>query len=183
MKRSLTALIGTLALAVAPLVAAATPAPGTILSGTLNQSFDSGKTQVGTPLTLTNVSSTDGSISNATVYGHVINVVKAGQGTPGKIELGYEKLRLSNGATYAVSGRTTNLTVNTKNNALKEGIGAVVGMVAGNILGKWVGTNIGGVIGAGGGFLYAKNNRQNVTVPANSNVTLQLTRSRAQSRS
>ncbi len=181
MKRTLTALIATLALAVAPFAASAAVAPGTTLYGTLNQTFDSGKTQVGQPFSLSNVTSTDGSVHGATIYGHVIDVVKAGQGTPGKIELGYDKVRLSNGRTYAISGRTTNLTVNTKNNALKEGIGAVVGLVAGNILGKWVGTNIGGVVGAGAGFLYAKNNRQNVTVPSNSSVTLQVTRSVPQS--
>jgi hypothetical protein len=53
-------------------------------------------------------------------------------------------------------------------------VGAGVGMIVGNILGKAVGTNLGGLIGAGGGFVYANNLKTNITIPRGSTVTLQL---------
>ena len=63
--------------------------------------------------------------------------------------------------------------MNTKSNAGNEVAGAVAGMIVGNIVGKKVGTNMGGLLGAAGGYIYAKNAKQNVTIPANSAVTVQ----------
>ncbi|HTJ26296.1 MAG TPA: glycine zipper domain-containing protein [Candidatus Limnocylindria bacterium] len=164
------------ALALTPLVASAQVGPGTELVGNMDQSLDSGSAQVGQRFTMHDVHSQDNNIHNAVIYGHVAQVQHAGQGTPGKIELAFDKLRTASGASYALSARATNVQVNTKNNTLKEVGGALAGMIVGNVLGKWVGTNIGGIVGAGGGYMYAKNNRQNVTIPSNANVTVQVLR-------
>ena len=68
----------------------------------------------------------------------------------------------------------------TKSNAVREVGGAVVGDIVGNFLGKHLGTNLGGLLGAGGGYLYAKNYHENVSVPGGSVVTVQIVRSRRQ---
>jgi hypothetical protein len=70
----------------------------------------------------------------------------------------------------------------TKNNALKEVGGALGGMIVGNVLGKAVGINGGGLAGAAGGFLLAKNSKQNMSIPAGSVVTVQLQSARRQAR-
>src|SRR5665213_514883 len=67
-----------------------------------------------------------------------------------------------------------------KINTLNEAGGAVAGMIVGNIIGKKLGTNAGGLVGAAGGYLYAKNAKQNVTIPANTPVTVQVLRARRQ---
>jgi hypothetical protein len=180
MNRHFVTALTALTLAVAPLAASAQVTPGTNLTGTINQTLDSGHAQVGQAFTMSNVHSDDNNIVGATIYGHVTDVVKAGQGRPGSIQLGFNQLVTRSGGRYYLTGRVTNMTVNTKNNALKEVGGAVAGMIVGNILGKAVGTNLGGAVGAGGGYLAAKNNRSQVTIPQNSAVTVQVVRSRRQ---
>ncbi|HYZ15819.1 MAG TPA: hypothetical protein VE591_05435 [Candidatus Acidoferrum sp.] len=176
MTRKITTLLAALAVILTPLVASAQISPGTTLVGTMDQSLDSGSVQVGQRFTMHNVHTQDNNINNAVIYGHVADVQRAGQGRPGKIQLAYDKLRTASGNSYSLQGRTENVQVNTKNNTLKEVGGALAGMIVGNILGKWVGTNIGGIVGAGGGYLYAKNSRQNVTIPQNSTVSVQVLR-------
>ena len=156
---------------------AQTVTTGTSLNGALSQSLDSGKAQVGQPVTLTNVTSADGSgrIVGATMYGHVSAVQRAGQGRPGRIEIQFDRLTTSDGTSYTVQGQVTNLTAKAKSNTLKEVGGAVAGMLAGNYLGKLIGVNVGGLAGAAGGYFLAKNNRTNVVVPQGSLVTVRLT--------
>jgi hypothetical protein len=176
MIRKITTTLAAVALAVTPLAASAQISPGTELVGNMDQSLDSGSAQVGERFVMHNVHSQDNDIHDAVIYGHVAEVQRAAQGRPGKIQLAFDKLRTASGGSYALSARATNVQVNTKSNALKEVGGALAGMIVGNVLGKWVGTNIGGVLGAGGGYLYAKNNRQNVTIPQNASVSAQVLR-------
>lgn len=176
MIRRFSTVLATLALILTPLVASAQISPGTTLVGNIDQSLDSGSVQVGQRFTMHNVHSQDNNISNAVIYGHVADVQRASQGRTAKIQLAYDKLRTASGTSYNLQGRTENVQVNTKNNTLKEVGGALAGMIVGNVLGKWVGTNIGGVLGAGGGYLYAKNSRQNVTIPQNAVVSVQVLR-------
>jgi hypothetical protein len=68
----------------------------------------------------------------------------------------------------------------TKSNVLKEAGGALAGMLAGNAVGKMVGVGAGGLIGAAGGFLIAKNSRENMTVAAGSVVNVELQAARRQ---
>lgn len=168
------------ALAALPLAAAAQISPGTDLSGTIDQSIDSKNAVVGQQVTFSNVHSLDNNINGATMYGHVCDVQRASQGTPGKLQICIDKLHTRSGNSYALDGRVVAANVVTKSNVGNEVAGAVGGMILGNILGKRLGTNVGGLAGAAGGYLYAKNARQNVTVPANTAVTVQVLTARRQ---
>lgn len=183
MNRTLSAALAAATIALAPLAASAAISPGTDLVGNMDQSLDSGSAQVGQRFTMSNVHSQDNNINGATIYGHVCDVQHAGQGTPGKIQLCFDKLHTQSGNSYALDGRATQVQTSTKNNTLKEAGGAVAGMIVGNIVGKAVGTNVGGLLGAAGGYLYAKNNKQNVVVPQNAVVTVQVLTARRQASS
>jgi len=166
-----------------PLAVSAAVSVGTQLTGSIDQSLSSNHATVGEAFTMSNVRSSDNNITGARVYGHVLNVQKAGQGTPGKISLAYDRLVTRAGTSYAISGNTVSADTQTKSNAIKEVGGAVVGSIVGNYLGKHVGgiaSGLGGVIGAGGGYLAAKNNKQNVEITPNSTVVLQVTQARRQ---
>jgi hypothetical protein len=180
MIRKLSTALAALVLALVPFVASAQVAPGTELYGNIKQTLDSGSAYVGQPFTLSGVHSSDNTFNGGTIYGHVAAVQKASQGRPGRIDLAFDRLVTSGGASYAIAGRATHVQVNTKSNALKEAGGALAGMLIGNYLGKVVGTNIGGAVGAAGGYVVAKNNKQNVTIPDNSQVSVQVLRSRRQ---
>jgi hypothetical protein len=166
-------------------VASAAPYAGAQYAGTITTSVDSGSAYVGQPVTLTRVTSEDGSVTGAKMYGTVTRVVKAGQGRPASLQMTFNRLVLPNGTTYAVDGVVTGMQSQTKNNALKEIGGAVAGMIVGNIIGKSIFHMSGGMpgfLGAAGGYLIAKNNRQNVTVPSGSAVRVTLRTVRQQAR-
>jgi hypothetical protein len=180
MIRRLTTLLAVGALALAPLAASAQISPGTDLVGNMDQSISSKDAQVGQPFTMSNVHSQDRNINGATIYGHVCDVQHASQGRAGKIQLCFDKLRTRGGGSYALQGRATQVQTNTKSNVVNEAGGAVAGMIVGNILGKKLGTNVGGLVGAAGGYLYAHNAKQNVTIPQNAVVTVQVVQARRQ---
>jgi hypothetical protein len=119
------------------------------------------------------------------MYGTVTRVVRAGQGRTASLQMTFNRLVLPNGTTYAIDGVVTGTQTQTKSNALKEVGGAVAGMIVGNIIGKSIFHMSGGMpgfLGAVGGYLVAKNNRENVTVPAGSAVRVTLRSVRQQSR-
>jgi hypothetical protein len=175
--RSLKAAVLAVVFAFVPLAASAAIGPGSQLSGQLDHVIDSGSANVGDPFRMFNVSSDDGSISGATVYGHVAEVQRAGQGARPQVQLAFDRLVTASGRTFALHARVTGMTVKTKNNAGREALGAVGGLVLGGLLGKGVGA----VLGAGGGYLYTKNYHTNVSVPAGSTVNIQITRFARQS--
>ncbi|TAM60887.1 hypothetical protein EPN52_03980 [bacterium] len=150
---------------------------GSTLNGTIAQDVSSKDAHVGQAVTLKNVNSADGSgqVAGATMLGHVTSVQRAGQGRPGKVEVTFDRLDLRNGNSYHVQSHVTHLEVQTKNNTLKEAGGAVAGMLVGNYLGKVIGVGGGGLVGAASGYFLAKNNRENVTVPKGSVVSVKLT--------
>lgn len=175
------ALVAALVLFAAPLAAVAQPAPGTVLTGVIGTTLDSSSAYVGEDVAVNNVSSSDGRIRNARLTGTVTDVVKAGQGRPGKIAIHFNYLHMPNGVAYPIDGVVTSMQQNAKSNVLKEVGGAVAGMLIGNAIAKTVlGASGGGIVGAAGGFLLAKNNKQNVTIPANSTVSVQVISSRRQ---
>ena len=181
MLRKLSTASAALVLAVlVPIAAFAQISPGTVFYGALNQDVSSNKAYVGEPVTLQNVHSADNKINGATIYGQVDFVQKAGQGTPGKVRFAFNRIVTRSGNHYALDARATNVQAQTKSNAIKEAGGAVAGMIVGNIVGKALGTNMGGLLGAAGGYVIAKNNRENVTVPAGSTVELQVLSARRQ---
>jgi hypothetical protein len=159
----------------------AQPAPGTALTGTISTGLDSKTAYVGEDVVANNVSSSDGSIRGATLQGAVTRVVRAGQGRNAQLGVHFNYLRLSNGRVYPVNGVVQSMQVNTKSNAAKEAGGALVGMLAGNAIAKTVlGAKGGGIVGAVGGYLIARNNRADVTIPANSTVSVTLVSPRRQ---
>ena len=177
MRRTLagTALAGFMAATM--VVAQAALTSGSLLNGTLNQNLSSNHAYVGEPVSLSNVTSDDGSgsVTGGTLYGSVTAVQKAGQGRPGRIELRFTRLVTRGGAVYSVNTTVTKTNTQTKNNALKEAGGAVAGMLVGNMIGKTIfHTGAGGLLGAAGGFLLAKNNKENVNIPAGSIVQVQV---------
>ncbi|HEY1728690.1 MAG TPA: hypothetical protein VGG22_09975 [Candidatus Baltobacteraceae bacterium] len=156
------------------------PEPGSQFNGTMLQSISSKTAHVGDQVVLVNVDSVDGSITGARMFGRVAAAQHAGQGQSGQVYLSFDTLQLSNGAIYPIAGEVTRVNVKTTNNGAKEALGALGGMIVGNILGKWIGTNAGGFLGAAGGFLIAKNNREDVSIPANSSVNVRLVPARPQ---
>jgi len=157
--------------------ASAAPHAGAQYAGFITTSVSTSNAYVGEPVTLTRVTAEDGSVAGARMYGTVTRVIKPGQGQPAQLQMTFTKLVLPSGATYAIDGVVTGMQAQTKNNALKEAGGAIAGMIVGNIIGKTIfhaATGIGGFLGAVGGYLIARNNRTNVTVPAGSAVRVSL---------
>jgi hypothetical protein len=150
------------------------PQPGMQFSGTLTQGVNSKNARIGDQVVLLNVNSLDGSVTGARMFGRVAAAQHAGQGQSGQVYLSFDTLQLANGAIYPIVGEVTQVNVRTANNGAKEAFGALGGMIVGNILGKWMGTNYGGLFGAAGGYLVAKNNREDVSIPANSGVNVRL---------
>lgn len=160
--------------------AAVALAPGSVLTGILRAPLDSKNAAVGEDVTLHDVASSDGSIAHATLLGTVTDVTRAGQGTNAQIRMHFDALRLPDGTIQPIDGVVVSVEVKTKSNAAKEIGGALVGMLAGNAIGKMLGINGGGVLGAAGGFLIAKDNRENVVIPANTAIGVQLENPRRQ---
>jgi hypothetical protein len=177
MSKKLTTLFAGLVFAVLPLAALAQVTPGTILTGSFDQNLSSNHAQVGDTVTISNAHSDNHDINGAKIYGHVASVQPAGQGRPGKITFGYDRLVTRSGSVYAIRGYTSNVNVQTKNNTGKELLGAGAGALVGGLIGHGVGA----LIGAAGGAVAAKNNRQNVLVPQGSSISVTVTRSRRQS--
>lgn len=180
--RFFTAAVAVAAIGLTTAAASAQVQPGEVVNGNLTTQLDSKSTQEGQPFTLSNVTAADGSgnVVGGTIYGHVTQVITAGQGRKAQINLGFDRFVDQNGNSYRIDGRVQNVNVQTKSNAGKEVVGAVVGDLLGNYLGKHIGTNLGGAFGAAGGFLYAKNSNQNITVPQNSVVSVQILNERRQ---
>lgn len=165
------------ALCAAPAFAQQTLPQGAVVKGTLAQVLASKSANVGDQFQLTNVASQDGSVTGATVYGHVAAVQRASQGRRAQLQLAYDRIQFADGTSTDVRGSTVSMTQKQRvNTVAKDVVGAVGGMVIGNIIGKWTGlpTNLGGGLGAAGGFLVANNVQQNFTVPAGTTITMRL---------
>lgn len=153
----------------------AAPYAGAQYAGVMTKTVTSANAYVGEPVTLTHVTSEDGSVSGGRMYGTVTHVVRAGQGRPAQLQMTFSQLVLPSGATYGVDGVVTGMQAQTKNNALKEVGGAVAGMLIGNMIGKTIfHASGGGFLGAAGGFLIAHNNKQDMSVPSGSAVRVTL---------
>lgn len=161
-----------------PIAGLAAIAPGTVLSGTMDQSINSSSAQVGQTFTISNAHSPNYNINGATIYGHVSSAQRASQGRPGKIQLTVDRIRTRAGNTYVAAGYVTDAQVITKSNATKEAVAGLAGAVIGSIVTH--GRTGGLLAGAAGGYLLAKNNRQNVTINPGSKITVQLSQTRRQ---
>jgi hypothetical protein len=150
----------------------------------LQQTLDTKTVEIGRTVSLADVMSADGSgeIVSAWLAGTVTKVARASQGQPAQLQITFTTLRLVDGRTYAVDGAVSGMQVQTKSNAVKEVGGTVAGMLVGNAIFKRVGLNGGGIVGAAGGYLIAKNSRENMTGPAGSIVNVELRSARRQAR-
>jgi hypothetical protein len=159
----------------------AAPPAGTELTGILGGALDSKSAYAGQPVMLTNVASRDGAVSGATLLGMVTDVTHPGQGRNAQIRIHFESLRFADGTTAPVDGVVASMQVNTKSNAAKEVGGALVGMLVGNAVAKTIlGASGGGVVGAIGGYVIAKDSRADVTIPAQTAITVRLADPRRQ---
>jgi hypothetical protein len=156
--------------------------PGMVLAGTMDQTINSANAHVDDPFVISNVSSVGGSgaVTNATIYGHVASVTTAGQGRNARVLLAFDRVQLYDGKRFSLDARPVHIDVVTKTNAPKEGLGAIAGDLLGNWVGQTIGVGLLGPIGLVGGYLLAKNARQNVTIPQNSLITLQVITSHRQ---
>ncbi len=176
MIRFLTATAVAALVAIAPLAASAQLTPGTSLTGSLDQNLDSKSVQIGQTVTISNAHSPNHDVNGATIYGHVDSVQRAGQGTPGKIHLAFDKVNTRAGNIYQIAGYATNMQVSTKANSTKE----IASTAGGALVGGLLGHGIGAILGGGAGYAISHNNRQNVSLPQGSLVTVQVTQSRRQ---
>lgn len=171
------------AIALIPAVAFVLPAaiyaqiqPGTTIVGEIDRELNTKHTQAGQPFKLLNANSKAYSINGATIYGHVASVTSGGAGRKAQIKLAVDKINTRSGSIYKIAGYATNVKENTKSNAGREagaaGAGALIG---GLIAGGW-----GAILGGGGGFLVAKNVKQDITIPQGSLVTVEVTQARKQ---
>ena len=159
----------------------AAPPAGTELTGILGGALDSKSAYAGQPVALTNVASRDGAVSGATLLGMVTDVTHPGQGRNAQIRIHFETLRFADGTTAPVDGVVASMQVSTKSNAAKEVGGALVGMLIGNAVAKTIlGVSGGGVVGAIGGYVIAKDSRADVTIPAQTAITVRLADPRRQ---
>jgi hypothetical protein len=176
MRGLLIAVIG--GLTAMPALAQQTLPQGAVVKGNLTQPLSSKSANVGDGFTLVHVGSQDGSVTGATIYGHVAAVQRAGTGHPGQMQLAFDRIQFADGTSTDVRGQTISMSQKQQgsNPAVRDAIGAVGGMIVGNIIGKWIGTptNVGGLAGAAGGFLIANNMHDDFSVPSGSTIGLRL---------
>ena len=154
---------------------------GTELVGSLDASLDSKSAFVGEQVVLTNISSPSGPLDGAILTGQVTDVTHAGQGRTAQVLVHFDTLRSADGTMSSIDGIVVSMKVKTKSNVAKEVGGALLGMLAGNAIGKTLfGVSGGGIAGAIGGYMIAKDNRSDVVIPANTDVTVRLVESRRQ---
>lgn len=180
MNRVLRTMLAGLSFVLIPAAALAAISAGTELTGTLDQNLSSKDAQVGQSFTISNAHTADYSINGATIYGHVVAVQRAGQGTPGKITLAIDKVNTRSGNVYQATGYVTTAAETTKSNATKEAVGAIAGAVVGSILTHGGAKTTGTLAGAAGGYILAKNNRENVTIAQGTGISVKLSATRRQ---
>lgn len=153
------------------------PAGTTITAKLSSSDINTAKAYVGQPFSMTVVQpypNGDSTYANATVYGHIADVVKASQGRKAYLGLTFDKIVLRDGRTAHLTGHVIAVTTTQQNMIARDAIGAGVGMIVGNYIGKHVGTNLGGLAGAAGGYLYASNMKANLNFAKGAQVQLQL---------
>ncbi len=164
------------ALVVFPALVHAAIAPGTTMTGTLDRQLNSKDTQAGQPFKLMDVNSNAYEVNGATIYGHVAEVQSGGAGRKAEIKLAVDKVNTRSGNIYKIVGYATNVKVNTKSNVGREAGAAAAGALVGGLIGKgW-----GAIIGGSGGYLVAKNVKENITIPQGSLVTVEVSQARKQ---
>lgn len=166
--RRLTLLAAALAIAF-PLAAGAannTLPADVAVTGQIQQTLDSKTTTDGTPFTIAIVPPyANPMLKGAVVYGHVSDVQKAGQGTEPHMTLVFDRLVLSSGKSRQIHAQLL------KEAVIEDKSGKAVNAVA-----KGVATVVSPAHGMGLRLL-SKNHKDDVHVPAQSEIVIELTQS------
>jgi hypothetical protein len=137
---------------------------GVALSATPQQSVDSKSSTAGTPLTLLLTAPYPNSLlKGATVYGHVADVQKAGQGTEPRIVLAFDRIKFYDGQSRTLHAQLL------KDSPVQDKSGKetnAIARAAGGLLGPAHGIGV---------ALLSKNHKDNITIPRNSTVVIELT--------
>lgn len=162
------------------IAAAKPPIPsGSIINATLDTSLNTATTYIGQPVTLTVSQSAQGTpsaLAGATIYGKVVEAQAAAQGTNPSVQIGIDSIALANSADpQPIAAKVLKVDPIQGSMIAKEAAGTLGGMLLGNWIGKTMDSNQGGIIGAVGGYMLTSNSKANITVPAGTPVTLQLT--------
>ncbi|HKW45494.1 MAG TPA: hypothetical protein VJN22_07540 [Candidatus Eremiobacteraceae bacterium] len=151
---------------------------GAMVTSKINQTIDSGSAHVGDKFSMTMTNpypNSDGQYRNAQVYGHVVQVVSAGQGRNAELAFTVDRVALANGRQGNVSMRLQSQETQRHNNMSNVAMTAVAGMLVGNMIGKTVfKSNAGGAVGLIAGALYANNMRTNVSLRQGSVVVTEV---------
>jgi len=164
-----------------PLVAFAGPgylSAGTMVTSKMNQTIDSGSAHSGDKFSMTVVAPYPNSKSvynNAQLYGHVTQVVSAGQGQNPVLEFALDRIVLADGRVANVKMTLQTQETQKHNNIGNVALTAAAGMIVGNMIGKTLfKSNLGGAAGLVAGALYANNKRTNVSMRQGSVVVMEM---------
>jgi len=162
------------------IAAAKLPIPaGSVIDATLGTALDTGSSYIGQPITLTVSRSAQGALAplaGATIYGKVIQAQAAYQGTNPSLALAVDSIALAGNADpEPISAKVLKIDPVPGSMVAKEAEGTLAGMLIGNWIGKANGSNVGGLLGAAGGYLLTSNGKANISVPAGTPVSLELT--------
>lgn len=138
---------------------------GVALNGTLQQSIDSRTTAAGTAFTMIlSPPLPNGLLRGAVVHGRVASVQKAGQGTLPHIGLMFDRIVFHDGKSRPLYAQLL------KDTPVQDKSGKEVNAVA---------RTVGGIIGPAHGLgvaLLSKNHKDDVTIPQNSTLVIELTK-------
>ena len=154
-----------------PMTASAAPVylnAGAMVTSKINQTIDSGSAHVGDKFSLTMTTpypNGDGEYGNAQLFGHVVQVIAAGQGKNAALAFAIDRMVLNNGKQGNVSMQLQSQETQRHNNLSNVALTAVAGMLVGNAIGKTIfKSNLGGAAGLIAGALYANNKKTNVSL-------------------
>ena len=164
----------------APAAPVITLASGTDVTASMNQTIDSGSATVGEHFTMNlqpPYPQGSSAFSGGKLYGHVTQVVSAGQGRNAELQFAIDKMVLPDGAQGNPMLTVQAEQTQSHDNTAKVALSALGGMVVGNWIGKTVfNTNAGGAVGLIAGALIASNNRSNVSLRQGSQVVFEARR-------
>jgi hypothetical protein len=151
---------------------------GAMVTSKINQTIDSGTAHAGDKFSLTMTTpypNGDSQYNRALVYGHVVNVVAAGQGKNAALSFALDRVVLASGRQANVSMSLQSQETQRHNNTGNIAMTAIAGMLVGNMVGKTLlNTNLGGAAGLIAGALYANNKRTNVSLRQGSVVVTEV---------
>jgi hypothetical protein len=151
---------------------------GAMVTSKINQTIDSGTAHAGDKFSLTMTTpypGGDSQYNRALVYGHVVNVVSAGQGKNAALSFALDRVVLASGRQANVSMSLQSQETQRHNNTGNIAMTAIAGMLVGNMVGKTLfNTNLGGAAGLIAGALYANNKRTNVSLRQGSVVVTEV---------